>query len=147
MWTTKDATLIDAAYVFDHVWERGAIELAGFDVTRDRWLDACIEMIAAKRCVVFECDGATQALLGLLDTQTWFQAVGAVDMLGLTRHMRRALDDLAARWRARTVDIVGLCVSPDAPRWYGVLGFTEDNSYDGHVIAGRRERHFVRRWA
>lgn len=147
MWTTKDATRTDAAYVFDHVWERGAIELAGFRVDRDRWLDACIEMIAARRCVVFQSDGATQALLGLNGTQTWFQAVGAVDMMGLTRHMHRGLDALARRWKAKEVDIFGLCVSPDAPRWYGLLGFTEDNSYDGPVIAGRRERHFIRRWA
>lgn len=143
MWTTRDATPTDAAYVFDHVWERGAIELACFGVSRERWLTACSKMIVADLCVVFERDGALQALLGLLDSKTWFHAVEGAEMLGLTRHLRRELPALCER-AGVAVSVYSLCVDEAAARWFQFLGLAADNAYRGAMYAGRQERRFIR---
>lgn len=142
-WSTRDATLEDAAYVFDHVWESGAIELSGFGVDRDNWLDACIEMIAAGHCVVFERLGQVQALFGLLRESTWFQAVDGVDMTGLTRHMRKAVPTLMKRVQGTNPSIYSLCVNSCADRWFKLFGFIEDKQYHGKSYGGRVERRFV----
>ena len=142
-WQTRDATIEDAAYVFDNIWDSGKIELTGFNVSRDKWLDACIEMIVLNRCIVFEREGKVQALLGLNYASTWFQAVKDADMSGLTRQMRRAIPSLMDRVKDSKLSIYSLCVNSCSDKWFKLLGFVEDLNYRGQIYAGRAERRFI----
>lgn len=149
-WAWRFATEEDAAHVFDHVWERGAVELAAFEVDRAGWLCVCREMIALDCCMTFLRDGIPQAIVGVRRHaqvgRTWFQAVEGINMTGLTRYMRRAIALLVATCRVNVTELHSLCVAPEAPRWYRFLGFKEDNSYNGKAYGPLRERRFIQVW-
>lgn len=149
-WEIRPTTIEDAEFVYDHIWERGAAELAGYGVSRMTWIVKCIAMSAARCCVTFLRGGVRLAILGVEKQGacgvTWCQvtADGERDIVALTKRLRRSASDLATLAGVHKAATMSLCVSPDAPRWFEFLGYREDASYQGETFAGHRERRFTR---
>lgn len=153
-WTVRPATLADAMYVYDHIWERGALELEGYGINRDRWLATWEFMTLIPDCAcAFVHDDRVIAVLGAMrngnTALTWFQATVDFDRVGagLTRQMRRSITDLAKRAGVKKAALNSLCVSDLAPRWFKALGFTENTAYPGPRFGAHVERNFVRTWS
>lgn len=149
-WGIKIATPEEAAFVFDHRWDRGEPELDRYQVDRDRWMAACDWMASSAMCFTITRDGAPEAVLAGQDEgdlcHIWFQAVSTQHLPGLTRYMRRMIGALAGVVHAPTAAVTVFCAHPESEKWYRFLGFTEDNSYCGRELDGLRERRFIRAW-
>jgi hypothetical protein len=149
-WEIRPTTIADAEFVYDHIWERGAAELAGYGVSRVAWIVKCIAMSGCKCCVTFLRDGVIAAILGVEKRGaagiTWCQVTvdGERDIVALTKLLRRSATDLAGRANVQEAVTMSLCVSPAAARWFEFLGYREDTNYQGETFAGHRERRFTR---
>ena len=153
VWTTRAATVEDAVYVYDHIWERGAKELSGYGITREKWIAQWAYMTVIPNCTqAFLHDGKIIAVLGVDKIEgiakTWFQATADFDRFGrgLTRQMRKVIDGMARKAGLKKAVLTSLCVSSDAPRWYEFLGLAEDRNFLGAIFSGRIERAFVKEW-
>jgi len=148
-WSIRLATKEDAEFVYDHRWDRGEPELARYGVDRQKWIDACLKMVSEGNCFTIDRMGMPEAVLGLEGDSgvyhTWFQATSTESLPGLTRYLRRAINSLAKIVKAKKAIITALCAHPDAPGWYGFLGFKEDASFTCYA-SGPQPRRFVRTW-
>lgn len=116
------------------------MEFACLRVTREKWLSACGKMVSIGRCLAFDNGNVPQAVFGVDASQrSWFQAIDGVELIGLTRHMRRLIPTLD--WGI--YETHSLCISHDAPKWFSLLGGVEDVSFRGPVRDGFRERKFI----
>lgn len=153
-WTVRPAKLEDAMYVYEHIWERGARELEGYGIGADEWRSKWEFMTLIPDCAcAFVHDGRVVAVLGAMrdgeSATTWFHATTDFDRVGagLTRQMRKSINELAKRAGVKRAVLNSLCVSDSAPRWFEALGFAENTAYPGARFGAHVERNFIRTWS
>jgi hypothetical protein len=133
------------------MWDRGRIELEALEVTPQSWLAGWKKRILLDDAVVF---GDADALLGcdwpmdgVMDTH--FQASRSFELPGvgkrITKEMRRAIPELMRERKASLSLTYSLCVDPEAPKWFRLLGLEEDLSFKGERHGDFVMRRFLRR--
>jgi hypothetical protein len=84
---------------------------------------------------------------GIISTS--FQASQSFEDPGVgrrvTTEMRREIPKLMAERGVRLACTYSLCVTPEAPKWFRLLGLTEDLDYVGIKRGPYVTRRFVRR--
>lgn len=146
-------------YVLDHLWSRGVEELGRLGLTREGALErfdayARSNAVGDRAVALVEPNGDPVVVVGiatweLLPSFTWFQATEAFDRhaAAITRYIRRE----AAVHRG-PLAIYSVCVHEATERWFRVLGFRFDPTWqpDGadhigmRLATGAVLRRFVR---
>jgi hypothetical protein len=146
----QPATLRDVVRIGEGMWERGKEELGQLGVTEVMWLQGWKEKIQRGEAVAvgehallgwdFERDG---------EICTSFQAAKTFELPGVgkqvTKALRKEIPRLMEERGVRVASVYSLCVDPDSPKWFRVLGFTEDTDYRGIKRGPYISRRFVRR--
>lgn len=146
----KLATLHDVIHIGQTMWERGKEELGWLGVTESQWLQGWKERIARGDAVAFD----SHAILGcdwegddVINTS--FQASTSFELPGVgrqvTKQMRQAIPELMRERGVRLACVYSLCVEPEAPKWFRLLGFEEDTNYRGVTRGPYLARRFLRR--
>ena len=143
------ATLRDVVHIGETMWERGREELGWLGVTPAAWLQAWGQKIQRGDAVAF----GEHAILGC-DWEgddvvnTSFQASRSFELPGIgkqvTKEMRIAIPKLMQGRGIRKAFVYSLCVDPNAPKWFRLLGFDEDTEYRGIKRGPYITRRFVR---
>lgn len=147
----RPATLEDVLHIGNTMWERGKTELTHLGISPDDWLHNWNVRILRSDAVAF----GSHAILGC-DWQmasdvceTAFQASTSFEQPGvgraITKEIRRAIPQLMRERGASVSHTYSLCVSPEAEKWFRLLGLTEDTKYQGPRCGPFLLRRFVRR--
>jgi hypothetical protein len=145
----RPATLQDVLHVGETMWERGRKELGALGIGRRAWLEGWQGRINAGDAVAI----GEHAILGcnrykdICDTH--FQASESFELPGVggsvTKAMRKAIPDLMRERGFRVSFTYSLCIDPEAPKWFRLLGLEEDTNFKGKEHGPYVMRRFVRR--
>ncbi len=146
----RPATLQDVLHVGESMWERGRKELAALGYTPEMWAEGWGKRIRLDDAVAI----GEHAILGcdwpagdVMDTH--FQASQSFELPGIgrqvTKAMRKAIPDLMRERGARLSLTYSLCIDPDSPKWFRLLGLEEDIQFKGQSHGEYTMRRFVRR--
>lgn len=144
------ATLGDVYHVGETMWARGREELNWLGVGQREWVEAWKERIARGDAVCF--DG--HAILGWNFespdvVNTSFQASASFELPGIgksvTKALRHEIPRLMEERKVRLFNTYSLCVDPQAPKWFRLLGLEEDKEYRGIRRGPYVSRRFFRR--
>lgn len=143
------ASLADVQRIGGQMWDRGREELKYLGISPEDWLWQWRQRIQRGDAVVF-CDhallGCDWEAPGVVSTA--FQASKAFEEgLGkqVTKEMRKAIPELM---KARGISLIctySLCVDPEAPKWFRLLGLEEDRDFQGPMRGPYKLRRFIRR--
>lgn len=145
----RPATMADVRHVCSTMWERGAVELMYLRISPEDWLEGW-------RCRINRDDAVaidSHAILGLdwEDTETGctaFQASRSFEQPGVgrqvTKELRKAIPELAKARGLKHIITYSLCVTPEAEKWFRLLGLEEDTKYPGPRCGPFLLRRFVR---
>jgi len=132
------------------MWERGRQELHYLGVHPRDWIIAWARRISKGDALAF----GEHAILGW-DSEgdgvvnTSFQASRSFELPGIGRQVTKAIraeiPRLMRERGARLVCTYSLCVSPEAPKWFRLLGLEEDADYRGIQRGPYVTRRFIRR--
>jgi len=146
----RPATLEDVLRVGNTLWERGRKELDALGITHARWLEGWKKRIALDDAVavgehaILGCDWPS---IEVMDTH--FQASETFELPGVgsavTKAMRKAIPDLMRERKAVVSLTYSLCIDPDSPKWFRLLGLQEDTNFRGEKHGPYTMRRFVRR--
>lgn len=132
------------------MWHRGKVELSHLGIRPEQWVEGW-------RCRINRDDAYAIGEVALLGCDweeadvctTSFQATTDFELPGIgkqvTKAIRKAVPELMKRVGARKACIYSLCVDPEAPKWFRVLGFDEDKDFRGFQHGPYTSRRFVRR--
>lgn len=134
-------------HVFANLWPRGVEELAILGTTlegaRQRYLEYAQHSF---KCGVLERDGVPVAVLGISADSagafTWFQSTD--EFYNNVKSITRCIRDETRRYPG-PLSIYSVCVHPETERWYGVCGFSKDNSFAKALPSGAVLKKFDRR--
>lgn len=133
------------------MWERGRAELTAIGMSQGRWLEEWINRIARADAVAFGADAilgwdweAPRVCCSAFQASREFDSSPAVGSK-ITKEMRRAIPKMMRGRNVREVNVYSLCVTPDAPRWFRLLGFEEDLFFQGEHRGPHRMRKFTKR--
>jgi hypothetical protein len=134
-------------YIFANLWQRGVEELALLGMTPDGGRERYQEYANHSfKCGVLERNATPVAVLGISSDNagafTWFQATDEFhsNVKAITRRIR---DE--SRAYPGPLSIYSVCVHPETERWYGVCGFSKDNSFAKALPSGAVLKKFDRR--
>ncbi len=131
------------------MWRRGVDELIALGISPEEWLSRWRLRIQRGDAVMF----GSHAILGCdWDGEicsTVFQASRSFEEPGVgravTKEMRRVIPRLMEERGVTVLHTYSLCISPEAEKWFRLLGLTEDTNYQGPLCGPFRLRRFVRR--
>ncbi len=133
----------------EFMWERGRKELNALSIHPDTWLDGWKyrinrnDAVAIGEHAILGCDWSD----GAMDTH--FQACASFELPGVgkqvTKAMRKAIPDLMRERGASLSLTYSLCIDPESPKWFRLLGLEEDMDFKGNRHGGFVMRRFVRR--
>jgi hypothetical protein len=144
----RPATLLDVQHVMETMWKRGRKELSALGVDPVQWFTGWDRRIKRGEAVAF----GTHAILGW-DREsehvvtTSFQASESFEDAGsqVTKALRREIPKLMKEQRVSVICTYSLCVEPEAPKWFRLLGLIEDPDYQGKKFGPYTMRRFIRR--
>lgn len=146
----RPATLRDVLHVGETMWLRGRRELDALGVGVEAWISGWVgrinrdDAVAIGEHAILGCDWETQDVCN-----TSFQASTSFELPGVgrqvTKAMRKAIPDLMRERGARVSLTYSLCVDPEAPKWFRLLGLAEDMDFVGTRHGPYVMRRFVRR--
>jgi hypothetical protein len=133
------------------MWDRGQTELANWPgLTPEKWLEDWKHRISKGDAIalgegpvaILGCDRVP----GHGVIYTAFQATRDFESPGvgsrITKEIRRAIPQLMKERRAKHCLVLSLCVTPDAEKWFRLLGFEEDK----HFTPRQCGPYFMRRF-
>ena len=132
------------------MWDRGRVELTALGAEPVSWLQGWKCRINRGDAVAF----GDHAILGWdwedeYTCNTSFQASRSFEEPGVgsrvTKEIRRAIPRLMVETGARLVVTYSLCVDPEAPKWFRLLGLIENTDYKGPQMGPYTMRQFLRR--
>lgn len=132
----RPATMADVRHVTDTLWRRGREELQILGITPAGLWSGWRERIERGDAVAID----SHAILGCDRERgdvcsTWFQASESFEAPGVgrqvTKAMRRAIPALMRERGVRLSLTYSLCIDPEAPKWFRLLGLTEDTNFKG----------------
>lgn len=146
----RPASLDDVKHVMSTMWARGRKELSALEVDPVNWIDGWLRRIRRGEAVALD----SHAILGW-DREspsvitTSFQASESFELPGVgkrvTKELRAEIPRLMQERRVRQINTYSLCVDPEAPKWFALLGLIEDAEYRGIQRGAYVTRRFVRR--
>jgi hypothetical protein len=127
------------------MWERGREELKHLGISRDNWWRGWIHRIGLGNAVAYD-----QAILGWDEESpgvvtTSFQASKDWNGRQVTKEMRRTIPLLMKGRGVYLFNTYSLCVDPESPKWFRLLGMTEDEGFQGFQRGPYKLRRFYRR--
>jgi hypothetical protein len=139
--------------VCQNMWPRGQVELANWPgLTAEKWLEDWKHRISKGDAVVL---GDGVAILGCDRAAghgvifTAFQATREFEKPGvgsrITKEIRRAIPALMKERKAAVCFVYSLCVTPDAEKWFRLLGFEPDVSFQPQPCGDYFMRRFWRK--
>lgn len=145
----RPATMADVRNIGQNMWERGVKELDALGVGPEAWLQGWKKRILLDDAVAI----GDHAILGwdwpAIDVcDTSFQAAKSFELPGVgkqvTKAIRKAIPELMVRTGARLSLTHSLCVDPEAPKWFRLLGLQENMKFTGHKFGPYTMRQFFR---
>lgn len=116
------------------MWARGRIELEHLNIQPVEWLWGWHQRIQRGDAVAF----GPHAILGWdkdgPDVCSAFQASTSFEGpagFAVTKEMRREIPKLMKARNVRRFNTYSLCIDPEAPKWFRLLGMEEDLIYRG----------------
>lgn len=143
------AVAADVAHIDATMWSRGREELKHLGISRDYWWRAWMRRVTLGNAVAY----GPHALLGW-DVEspgvvtTSFQASTSFEDghgRSVTKEMRRTIPLLMKGRGVHLFNTYSLCVDPEAPKWFRLLGMTEDPDFQGYRRGPYQLRRFFRR--
>src|SRR5688572_22309920 len=143
--------MADVRHVGGSMWARGVAELDALGITPLQWLEGWQKRILLGDAVAI----GGHAILGcdwefasdVCDTS--FQASTSFELPGVgrqvTKAMRKAIPQLMRDRGARVSLTYSLCIDPESPKWFRLLGLEEDMNFKGQKHGDYVMRLFVRR--
>lgn len=143
------ATLSDVLHIGRTMWARGKEELKHLGISPQDWLYGWHLRIQRGDAVAF----GPHAILGCdkdgVGVSSAFQASTSFELPGVgrqvTKEMRKAIPRLMQSRGVPYFTTYSLCVDPEAPKWFRLLGMEEDLIYRGPMKGPYRLRRFIRR--
>jgi hypothetical protein len=137
------ATPADVALIADKMWARGREELREMRIDPKTWWAGWMNRIALGNAVAYRVGDSVQAILGWDEeapgvVTTSFQAVEGWNGKAVTKEMRRTIPMLMKGRGVYLFNTYSLCVDPDSPKWFRLLGMTEDREFQGFRPTLRR---------
>lgn len=144
------ATMADVRHVGGTMWARGVAELTALSIGPVQWVEGWASRInrndalAIGSHAIVGCDWETVDVCN-----TSFQASTSFELPGVgksvTKALRKAIPELLRERGARLSLTYSLCIDPEAPKWFRLLGLEEDTNFKGQSHGGYVMRRFVRR--
>jgi hypothetical protein len=140
--------LQDVVHVGETMWARGIEELKYLGFNGPQWIGGWYHRIQRGDAVAF----GPHAILGWdpegLDVCSAFQASKSFEEPGIgfavTKEMRREIPRLMKSRGVHRFNTYSLCIDPEAPKWFRLLGMEEDLNYRGEKRGPYTLRKFWR---
>jgi hypothetical protein len=143
--------MADVRRVCQNMWDRGREEMQHWPgATPELWLEDWRRRIERGDAVAFGDEAILawdRASHGVVYTA--FHATREFENPGvgkrITKELRRAIPQLMRDRRVAVCFVLSLCVTPDAPKWFRLLGFEEDSHFEPRPCGPHFMRRFIRR--
>ena len=122
----------DVNYVFDHLWERGVVELEGLGRTVEDGRQAALRRIAESESCAILYKGEPVCVLGHVDNATWFQATEA-----FTEHFEQITREMRDISEGRDFVIYSQCIHRRTEKWFRLCGYERVPEWQGETVTGK----------
>lgn len=146
----RPATMADVRHVGETMWARGIAELTALGIGPVQWFEGWTgrinrgDALAIDSHAIVGCDWETVDVCN-----TSFQASTSFEIPGVgksvTKALRKAIPELLRERGAKLSLTYSLCIDPEAPKWFRLLGLEEETKFKGQQYGKHAMRLFVRR--
>lgn len=141
----------DVDYVFEHIWERGELEIKIFDISMEKAIEIVKGYIGTRHAYTVLNRYLPVAIFGCYETKpgywrTWFLATDEFKgRLGIkvTRVSHDLIQEFSKIDEMVQMESISALTHPDAERWFYALGFSKDSGYNVTVCDNPLYRFYL----